>query len=357
MKNNKPGYILIFTLVIMGLSSALVTYIYNKGTIFTAYGKLVQDRDHAKQLAFGGLHIAIAKLTAQPKQEPKTPQPPADSQGGTKQPADPGKEFLKQILPSLNRFEQTVLTYDKDGIDATIQFCIVCEEGKININALYDFEKHTFKGEKDDKNTNKKILQTIFEKIEKITKAKDLFKALENFLKEQQFPLNDITQLLTIKEFGSLQNVIYYEPPQAKTETRSIYFADTFTTHTSSATLQPWLLSDSVSGLLDLNRAQADDQEQRKKTVAEVTKNFKKSSQWKQDWNSTLKPLYGKELQNLPQDIDLIFNDTFAPQVFSILVEVTVANAVQRLWVVGTLTKMNNKKDRPTFVIKRMYWL
>ena len=69
------------------------------------------------------------------------------------------------------------------------------EEGKININRAYDFEKHAFIGEGQPNGDMKQVFQDLFELIKDTLNA-DLFADFERFLKERKYPLNDVTELL-----------------------------------------------------------------------------------------------------------------------------------------------------------------
>ena len=54
---------------------------------------------------------------------------------------------MSRILPTLNRWQEFDLKEKVDGVDGQIKVCLMCEEGKINLNRIIDFEKGTFDGD------------------------------------------------------------------------------------------------------------------------------------------------------------------------------------------------------------------
>ncbi|HXW85982.1 MAG TPA: hypothetical protein VEK38_01425 [Candidatus Bathyarchaeia archaeon] len=360
MGTQKQGYILVFTLIIIAITTALATYVYNRGIIFFSYTSTILDQERARQLALGGVNIAYAQLNYQEKKDEKEKKGVADTGGEKEEKKDSEeKAFLKRLLPTLNRWQEYSFSEDKDGLDGTVRFCVVCEQGKININSMYDFQKHAFIGdEKEEKGGNKVIVQNICSRLEKELKIKDLFASLEQFLKKREYPLNDITELLAIKDFVSFKGALYYDPPQTKEKQYPLYLTDIFTVYSPDEKIEPWLLSDSVCGICGLGRVQFDDGQKRKKMVQEWTKPFTESTNWKDQWATILKPMYEKELQSLPEGIDSIFSTTFSPTCFSIIAEAVVGKAARRIWVVCERHKKEEQeKTEYEMRIKRIYWL
>ncbi len=363
MDTQKPGYILVFALIIIAITTALATYVYNRGTIFVAYTGTILDQERAKQLALGGVDIAYAQLNYEEKKEDKEKKGAAaagqETSGEEKKEDSEEKLFLTRILPSLNRWQEYTFLEDKDGLDAVLRICIVCEQGKININSMYDFEKHAFIGDQEgEKNSNKAIIQNICTHIEKELKIKDLFAGLDQFLKKREYPLNDITELLAIKDLTEFKGLLFYDPPRVKEKQYPLYLTDIFTVYSPDEKIEPWLLSDSVCGIFGLNRVQPDDVQKRKKMVQEWTKPFTESTDWKEQWATILKPMYEKELQSLPEGIDSIFSTTFAPTVFSIIVEAIVGKSARRMCVVcQRYKKTQDEKTEYEMRVKRVYWL
>jgi len=356
---NTKGYILILTLLITATATLVVTYIFNRGTVYVPFMQMMIDREKAKMIALGSIQIIASQLTYQEKEKTQS-----TIKKQTKQiPNDNEKNLLTRILPTLNRWQIFQLKEHIEGIDAQLRICLMCEEGKVNLNQIYDFSQHKFHGQGKNQRDWKKILQEIFQRIEKITKGKDLFPSLEKFLRKQKYPLNDVTDLLTIKSFAIFKNNLFYEPPSklAKEQIQikhPLYLTDIFTISSRKAMLEPWLFSNSIDRLFGLKQTNFGDVQQRKQMVNQWLKNFKKTTKWGQDWNTQLKPVYEKEFQSLPPGIDSIFSTIFEPKMFSILSYATVGNITQRLFtIVERIKSSQNGQTVYDVKIRKLYWL
>ncbi len=71
MKRQQPGYILTLTLGLIMLALFISAYVYNKGFVFARFSTTMVEREKARQLAYGGIQLALAQLavTAKPQQE------------------------------------------------------------------------------------------------------------------------------------------------------------------------------------------------------------------------------------------------------------------------------------------------
>src|SRR5579872_480092 len=195
----KTGYIMIFTLLIVGAAMMIVTYVGHRGSFYLPFSYMITAREKAKMLALGGVQVAIAQLALVDKSKEKK-----EDEG--KQSA-PESDFLLRILPILNRWQDFDLKENVDGIDGQIKVCLMCEEGKINLNDIIDFNKGVFKSDEGPARRSlgeggwKAIMQEVCKTIEKMTKASDLFPAFEKIIKDLKFPFNDATELIAHKEF------------------------------------------------------------------------------------------------------------------------------------------------------------
>ncbi len=357
-RKNKGGYILLLTLLITSAAIAVVTYIFNRGTVHIPFSQTMIKREKAKMLAIGGVELAIAKLAKKAPKEEKR----AEEKEKKTDAAKEAKHFLTNILPAINRWEEFSLDEEIDGTDGTIKICLMSEEGKININNVYDFEQLQFVGEKTKNKNWKILLQEVFQRIEKGTKAKDLFQAFEKFLKSRQYKVNDVTELLTIKEFEIFKNAVFYEPlikKEKEREKQQFYLTDIFTTWSSDTNLDPWLFSDSINGIFGLPRASTAEVSKRKEQVSGWLKEFKLKVTWNvNEWKKYMVPVYGKELRVLPKNIESILSDTFAPKMFSVLSYGTVGAVTQRLFAILERTEHSQNGQIVYDVkIKKLYWL
>jgi hypothetical protein len=344
---------MIFTLLVVAAAMMIVTYVGHRGSFYLPFSHMIAAREKAKMLALGGVQVAIAQLAFVDKKSSSAPSS-AESSGGHGKALEE-QEFLARILPTLNRWQQFDLKENIDGVDGQIKVCLMCEEGKINLNQIIDFNKGAFLG--TEQSGWKAIMQEICKSIEKSTKSTDLFPALEKIVKDLKYPFNDATELITHKEFSQFKDTLFYQPPTQKKQD-NLYLNDIFTVWSSSDKLEPWFFSDSINGLLGLPRVEVDDIKQRKEQSAAWVKNFKEQTNWQQDWKAILQPVYGKELRTLPKHIDSMLSTKFAPSYFSVLVHGKVGDVTQ---CVFAILERNKRSQGDTVVydvaIKKLYWL
>ncbi|MEX0848693.1 MAG: hypothetical protein WD055_00515 [Candidatus Dependentiae bacterium] len=356
MNKNKKGFVLIFSLMLIFLCMFLVMYITNRGTTFVPYATIAIERKQAYILAQSGVQLAISQIIAPKVQQKKETK--EDEKKKEPSEEEQVKDMLTVILPTLNRWQEIKLTENIEGIDATIKFCIMCENGKFNLNSFYDFKSKKFINLIKDADS-KKAAQDIFKTVKTVMGGKELFGSFEQQLKNRDIFFNDATELLT-SAFEPFKNALFYEPPSGDKEggkiKQPVYLMDLFTVWTSNPQINPWLMSDSVSAVFNFKRAQPGDTQERKKVVAQWLKPFKLKAQWQKDWNSQLSSLYGKEYNSIPKSLQPFLSSTFEANVFSILTYATVGRVTQRLLTI--VERLPSKDDDPEdVVIKKVYWL
>jgi len=364
MIKQRPGFLMVTTLMVLGIMVFLITYIFNRSLPFITHTTTLTKHDQAKQLALGGIQLGISQLAwaAAPQEGKKKPQPLGKQQ--PEPPEEKDKRFLEIILPVINRWQTIDLTENNQGIEGNIQIAISCEDGKININEIYDFEHKKFVGEGNppDKADYKKIMQALCGEIDKQAGGKKLFDALAAFLKKRDYPLNDVTELLTSKEFEIFKHRLFYEPPELEKtqqkQKKQIYLTDIFTVASAEKTVRPWLLSNSMCGLLNLEQVKPDDIKKRKESVTKWLNAFKSTAKWDEDWDKMLAPVYGTKYNAVPKFIKPIFATKFGPNTFSILSYGKVDNVTQRfLAIVEKDTPSQNNDGRAVITIRKLYWL
>ena len=352
MHTNQRGYILTFTLALIALFMFLATYVSNKGLVFNSYTKTMVDREKARILAYGGIQLAISQLVTVPAKQEAPVSGPQEKKA--EQPSD-GKQLLKVILPQINRLQKYELKQNIEGINATVGFMLMSEEGKININRFYDFDKHKFlgdeqgaKAEAQPEKNMRTLFQQLFAQIKEQTNA-DLFAEFEKFLKERKYPLNDVTELLTVKGFDVFKDSAYVDPLATDQKKPKVYLTDIFTVSSSKQSIEPWLISNSLASLLKLQRDPA-----KVPPVDELLKSFKDKSDWKTDWDKSLKNWYGVEFAALPKFANQLLNPVFDPKMFSVFVFATVGTVTVRL--IALLEREKQEKDAPAIVhIRSVY--
>lgn len=353
----QSGFVLVLTLMILSTIVMLVTQLFQSSVIHFYFDRTMIEREKAKMLARGGIELAYSLLTVIPpkdKEGAKAGYPPQEGQ----EKKDLNVELLKKILPTLNRWQTFELTDNADGIDGEIKLCITCEDGKLDLNQWYDFNKKKFIGEGANQLDGKKILKAVFGGLKKTASGKDLFEQFEKFLKQRQYKLNDVTELLTVKELReALKDAIFYEPPSAKTgkkEQRPVYLMDIFTLWSDKKTLNPWLLSDSICAIVGLKRAEQGDTATHEKEVDQLLKSTKSvEGDIKVTWEKVLQKLYGKELKAIPNDFSALFAQKFEARTFGVLSYGRVGSITQKMYAI-----IGREKDAlAPYTIKRLYWL
>lgn len=361
MAHHQKGYIIIMTMLIIALGVAIVTYIYKKGTLYNPLAQLAAHKEKARMLTMSGLQIALAQL-GEPSKNNTDDKNEQKKNTYLKQETQSETALLYQtLLPRLNRWQNFVLKENVDGVDATIRIAIGCEEGKINLNQIYDFTKKEFRKLPDGISDWSLILKELCVILEKQTENKELFEALKNFLHNRTQPLNDITELLLIKEFSKFKEAIFYQPLDTKTGKEHnglLYLADIFTLYTQTHMIDPWVLSDSMCGILKFPRAEQNDLENRIKIIEPILKKFKNTYTWNSDWQHFLQPIYQKELQSLPKGIESVLQEKPDPTIFSVLISATYGKVTQKLYgIIERVKKKSSEQTGYTVEVRKIYTL
>jgi len=368
-KTNKPGYTLVLALMVIALIVAIVTVLADRGSIHMHYVKTMIDREKAKALAWSGVQIAMSELAhfgdVQKKEETISKEQGKEKKSSAGQEA---KQELISLLPILNKWQIFDLKRRTDGVTGQIKICLGSEDGKLNLNGLVDFKAGKISEE------NKKILKEVFGKIQKIIGSKNLFESFEKFVKESKTRLQDLTQLLSIKEFELFGDRIFYVPddPIGKDETgklkQNVYLQDLFTLWSSQKELDPWMLSHSqkilfgfpsspAATLSGLSKADLE------KKLKEILKNFSGTIQFPKEWDEMLASVYGVKFDSLPKQMKAMLGTKFEPKVFSVVSYGTVGGVIQKLLVIlerkKSFQKDSSGKNVASFEFsaKKFYWL
>jgi hypothetical protein len=371
----QQSFVLLFTLSIMTLITVLTFQLMRNVFVGTNFDKIMIEREHAEMLALGGVELAMAQLEIKPpkKKDEKEKPSPDETKKTT-------KAFLQKILPHLNRWQVFELTDATDGIDGKIKICISCEDGKINLNQIFDEKKKSIKPE------YQKLLKNI--SIKRKLKGSTVVKKFANLFKKEKKQIEDVSQLRSLLPIKKM----FYEPPRRTPRERNAKpnndFAlfDLFTVH-GSPKLEPLFLSDSLCKIFDLSRPVAYDAKRKKNKFKNFIEQFNPSAQEniEQYWTK-LQTIYGKKPAHL-SDFKNIFSAKFEPKVYSVLSSGTVGGVEQRLLAiiekreptkkeVGDKkgTKKKEEKKRPTkkkksldiaykevvekpFKIIKLYWI
>lgn len=334
------GFILVLALMILTVVLVITTQIFNAGNIFSLISRTAIDREKAKRLALSGVQIAMAELFT-----------------GTGEQPEEQKKLLSTLVPVINRWQTIELTAERDGFEGELRVCVVCEQGKFNLNTFYDFQKKKFIDEDKPSGGMRKVAEDLFRRVRDLMGGKDLFPAFEKLLKERGYPFNDVTELFASPDFSVFKNAVFYAPPQAEQQVkRPIYLTDLFTVSVATTALEPWLFSDAVCAVFDLARPAYGDVKKRSEDLKNSLPLLKQKMNWNADWDAVLRPLYGKDFTSLPKDIDSLLNSQFEPSTFSVVSYGKVGKISQRVLVV--VDKHSKKRSGASpYIIKRMYWI
>lgn len=352
-----PSFVLLFVVMMMAIVTMLTQQLLRGVMVGSMFDRTMIARERAEILALGGVQVAIAMLTKQ-----KEAAKPGNAQDAyEKEKVDPDKEakaFLTKILPILNRWKTFELSQKEDGATGTLKICISCEEGKLNLNEIFDFKKQAFKSDFEP-------LVTALE----IDNKYQVIKFLTEFFKKRNKKLDDLSELMMIPEFAKLD--VFYNPPEPidknkkdeDKKPRNIALFDIFTIEGTQSLLQPLLLSDGMCAVFGLHRPRAEDTVKMKDKFKTVIDKYKK--EWSRDWSKNwehLKPIFEQQGPLQPQFAKL-FTQEFEPSLFSVLSLGIVDGVEQRLLAI--IKKVEKKKDESAdaqsamteFKIIKIYWI
>lgn len=339
----QPGYILVLTLLILSISVILVTRMVNKGITFSHFSQLATDREQAKLLAESGIQIAMSELmvTSTKADQALTAQ-------------------LTAWLPLLNTWQTFKFTQSSDGFDGVCQIYITCEEGKIDLNSLYDTQKKIWR--KDEAPPKalpqqpakppfdaKKMIALLGEKLTEPFGGKNPVEILDKAFKEYG-KIEDLSVLLATKDSAPKKMLLFSRPPEKEGE-QKIAITDIFTVFTNKKNIQPLMLSPGIIKALGLKTPL------RTKEALNFIKNIKSTMAWETVWRDTLAPWYGMEYNNIAPEIRPLFASSFEGKTFSVVSYGTIGTVTQKLCVIIQQQGGSPGQQQPHYVIKRWYWL
>ncbi len=330
-------------------------------------------KEKARMLALGGINLAISQLTLRkPLKKEAGNLPEADLQDKIQ------KDFLKRVWTNLNKWQTFNLDEKFDEMDGQIKICITCENGKININEAFDFEKQEFK------NKFKRLLQGLHIKG-KLAEG-EILKRLTDFLKERKKKLDDISELVDVQGLEHLD--VFYRPPEMPVGKKhpepnaDVLLQDLFTIWTDDEKIELLFCSDSLAAVLGFaRRPLANDAQVLKEKYSDAIANFKKDwgANWDVNWENVI-PFFGVQPKFLKEFED-IFSKEFGPTAYSVISCGKVEGVEQKLLAIlkqiekkeeqveqGELTSVNNKANsqsaeekkensEKSFKVVKMYWL
>lgn len=353
-KNRSMGFILPLAMIIVFSITAVVIRLMTRAMVNLPLKTMVLEREQAKQIALMGVNVVRAQLTGCVQQDKEK------------------KEWYEKFLTILNCWQTFTLQEKSDGIEGLIQVYVSSEEGKIPLNAFWDFKNKKFV-EKNIVDV-KALLGSLFlaqqggnSKEQGTSTTSSILEALEKVLKNIDDPLEDITQLLTEESFKKLMPAspddTLFAPARPKSSDKpakhpSIILGDLFTVNRNEPTIQPLFFSSSVKAILELQQP-SDDKEKKKEALKNILEKLKDPVDWSKQWNDLLAKFYGKTYDKLSAALTKIFNPSVEASSLKSLISVVsygkVGNVTQK--VLALLSAELAPNNCVTYNIRKLYWL
>jgi hypothetical protein len=363
--NKKNASILLFTLLILTVIIFLTTHLIRSVWVGDIFNRRMVAKEQARFLALGGINLAISQVLIQEDKSNKQEDEKTRELNAI-------KKMLSNTFVYLNRWQIFDIEEKFYGFQGQVKFCVTCENGKININQAFDFQKQEFKKEWQ------KRLSTLY--IPGKFAEGEFLKKITEFLKKRKRKLDDISELVKMEGLGSL-NMFYSPPsmPKTKREARpnsNIFLQDLFTVFTNDDKINLLFLSDSACAVLRVGRRPlATDPEVLKEKYDNFIKDFNINwtSDWEQHWNA-LVPFFGEKPSDL-KELNQILSKEVGGKVYSVLSCGIVGDVEQKLLAIikefeiksEDLGKEKNspnknedqKKEKASreFKIIKIYWL
>jgi hypothetical protein len=345
------GYILLLTLMIISVSVILVSTIVNRSLGYQRLSVLVQDREKAKMIALGGIELAIGQITLNPESKSEA------QESGTKNNAEKRTQdnkrkqaWMTNLLTILNSWQTFDFKEQLDGVDAQCQLLITSEQGKLDLNSIYDFKEKKFitKGDID----GRKLLTAFAEPFKALLANISLSELIERYLKQRGKPLDDVSQLLEIKELAPLAAMLFPRSATQEKKDKNIAITDVFTVYTNTVQVQPLLLSESIQNIVGFSFEGSP--EARKKDREQLSKEISFPVTWSQSWDKVMAPIVHKKFNDIPVFVRSVFDSNFEVKMFCVISYGTVGASTQKICAI---LEKDTADQHERYVIKKLYWL
>ncbi len=315
MMHQRRGSVVLYALMMIAAMIFLVQGLIKGVFLNNRFTSSMLAREQAELLAYSGIQLAIAQLSLTDDTEADAKESSGADKNAKPDEGKKMKAMLKRVLPHLNRWQTCKLNKKTDQVDGTIKFCISSEQGKLNINEVFDFSNMSFKKPFAEFIRGLDIKPTL--------KKGEVHDRLVEFFKKRKKRLYDVSELLMVPGLQTLD--IFYNPPSIPGKGKSsmpnvnVTLLDVFTVWTDNDKINPFWFSDSWCGMLNLRRAHADDAEKQKEAFKKVIEQIKPETKpdWDQQWQ-IVEPLYGQKPKIISSLKDN-FTKEFGSTVYSVL--------------------------------------
>lgn len=354
MKQNKPGYVLLLTLLMLSVLVIVVSRLFYKASAYSGFTTTIVDSQKARELALSGVQLAISRMAIPPIE--------SDEVQGDGVERALGEKFILRVFPVLNLWQEYKFTEEKDTFDGSVKYAIACENGKLNLNKVYLVNQYVAKkaGGNDPSKSNLESLANFTSGLKNYL-SEDYLSSLQEDFNERKYPYNDVSELLKVPQFEDyFKNKLFLDLNLEDEEGQSnIFLTDLFTVFTESLTMQPFLLSHSVVKMLGLSLPS--DIEERKKLLEESLKtepspkDTPKKELLKADWDNMYRPLFNVEFEDLPENASVFLDSDLIPTYFSVVSSAKVGRVTKKLYAILQLRIIGD--NELSFDVVKLYWI
>lgn len=338
MGNNQPrqqpGFVLITTLFLLFLAAAMVARLIVQVNSYRVIVAKAPEKVRAQHLALNVVSLVQRALSYN---------------GENREELTESKRWL---LNNINRWQKIPLDEKTDGITGEIGFYVTSENGKINLNALYDAAKEEFNLLSDDP------YKIIFKQIRAATQDSSVEDDLNKTLDEREEEFEDISELLD-GSLGKNQKITLFTAiPSERKEQIITPFAltDLFAAEESEPLkMHPFFLSTSVMKMLELKEIPSDDEGRKKIVDALIEQSPLWEKSWQQVWDTIVAPVVGKTVQQLPKELANIFDGASRAYSISVICYGKVNGVTQQLCAILSIHQGDKKQVR--YEVRKVYWI
>lgn len=339
IKGKKKGFILILTIFVLSLVVAMVTYLATTLNSSQAMSSVMIDRSRARNFALNGIELVRGALAH------------VDGPKGDK------SEF-EWLVRNINRWQRYELQDGVGEIDGTLHIYVTCEEGKVNLNDMFDVKKKKFEIEQNSyfKDLWERI-GTLFKQSGKTKSTTSLKEFLLKHLKDRTVELDDLSEIFAEESLARVPPIFPLVPEidkDGKEQKAILGFTDLFTALDESHKLQPLFFAPGMCDLYGFKQLPSD-LAGREKIIKDLANLKKTDISWAREWDKTLGPLFGKKYEQLEGLIRFSLAKEIAVHTISVLCygklgEVTVG-------VCAILRRHATQEKKVVYQVKKLYWI
>ena len=348
MKKITNGYALALALMVIAVGSISLVSVVQQAQALFSLSSTMYDQYQARMLALSGVELVRAQL-----------ENPTKIEGSEAKVSPETAPFLYT-----NRWQVFDFTQEKDGFEAQLKIYLCAEQGKLNINSVFDFDKKTYK--KTDTVDGLALLKACDDVMKKTYGVENWSSKVLELVQKRDCPFEDVTDVVVPALFKK-QNAPFFID---QSDDDRIFLMDLFTVVDDAGQIQPLYLSQSLKKVFGFDKHESASVKDRQEVVLKISQ-LKTAVEWAKDWKQLLAPFYKKEYTVIPDVFKKIVAQKVEAAYFSVLCHATVHGITQRVCVL--LQKDAKSASSPTvsappagapspqqqtrYLIQRVYWL